>query len=143
MEEASSSTTDNASGSNDDEQYNKDTSRWKMVDEEMEALCDVDFPIFDTSSSAIAQQQQSQSNDDDLSKHHVGKDDGRNSSSTTANNNKPVNDKADEDAIIRCFDLSIKSHIDGIGAVPVFEPDVPPEKNDKESTTTTTSISKK
>ena len=129
MEEASSSTTDNASGSNDDEQYNKDTSRWKMVDEEMEALCDVDFPIFDTSSSAITE-------NDDLSKHH-------NSSSTTANNNKPVNDKPDEDAIIRCFDLSIKSHVDGIGTVPVFEPDMPPEKNDKESTTYTSSIAKK
>ena len=119
MEEAS----DNASGSNDDEQY-KDTSRWKMVDEEMEALCDVDFPIFDTSSSAITE-------NDDLSKHH-------NSSSTTSNNNKPVDVKFDEDAIIRCFDLSIKSHVDGIGTVPVFE-HLPPQKNDNESTTTSSS----
>ena len=106
-----------------------------MVDEEMEALCDIDFPISDKSSSQATE-------NDDLSKHHVGKDDGRNSSSTTANNNKPVDVKVvDEDAIIRCFDLSIKSHVDGIGTVPVFEP-LPPQKNDNRSTPNS-SIAKK
>lgn len=114
MEEASSSNNASSSGSNDNDQHQcNDTSRWKMVDEEMEALCDVDFPIFDKSAKA-------EHHHDDI------KDDGKNSNST---NNKLAGDKVvDEDAIIRCFDLSIKSHVDGSSMVPVFKP-MPPEKN--------------
>ena len=81
-----------SSGSNDDNDGHqcKDTSRWQMVDEEMEALCDVDFPIFDKSAK-------------EAEHHHDIKDDGEKSSST-ANDNKPVgNQVVDEDAIIRCF----------------------------------------
>ena len=117
MEEASSSNNASSSGSNDNDQHQcKDTSRWKMVDDEMEALCDVDFPIFDKSSSAKAE-------------HHYDGKDNVNSSSTANNNNKPAGNKVvDEDAIIRCFDLSIKSHVDGSSMVPVFKP-MPPEKN--------------
>ena len=119
MEEASSSPANNAtssSGSNNNDQHQcKDTSRWQMVDEEMESLCDVDFPIFDKSAKA--------------EHHHDGKDNVNSSSNANNNNdNKPAGNKVvDEDAIIRCFDLSIKSHVDGSSMVPVFEP-MPPEK---------------
>ena len=107
--EASSNNSTSGSGSNDNAE--------RQFFEEMEALCDVDFPIFDKSAKA--------------EHHHDGKKDNGKSSTNAVNNNKPAGNKVvDEDAIMRCFDLSIKSHFGGT-PVPVFDPVPPtPEKND-------------
>ena len=81
-----------------------------------EDLSGINFPIIDNSTTNNHQSSTKISCKDDIKKIN-----GYATSNNT--NNKGV----DEDAIIRCFNISVNSHMNKSGTVEVFEP-MPPKK---------------
>ena len=88
-------------------------------DSDDEDLSGINFPIIDNSTTNNHQLTTKISCKDDIKKSN-GYD---TSNNQITNNNKGV----DEDAIIRCFNISVNSHINNSDTVEVFEP-MPPKK---------------
>ena len=80
-----------------------------------EDLSGINFPIIDNSTTNNDQSTTKISCKDDIKKSN-GYD---TSNNQITNNNKGV---VDEDAIIRCFNISVNSHINKSDTVEVFEP---------------------
>ena len=92
-----------------------------------EDLSGINFPIIDSSRRDQSTTKISCKDDDDIKKSN----DYATSNNQISNNNKGV---VDEDAIIRCFNISVNSHMNKSGTDEVFEP-MPPKKEVVSKTT--------
>ena len=95
-------------------------------DDSDEDLSGINFPIIDNSSTTKDQSTTKISYKDD-----VKKSNGYNTSNNQITNNKKG--VVDEDAIIRCFNISVNSHMNKSDTVEVFEP-MPPKKEVSKTT---------
>ena len=102
-----------------------------MAGDSDEELCDVDFPITDNRRSTT---------DDGLEA--VDRHGGKHNSNEHRVNESVENKVVDEDAIIRCFNLSVDAHVKKRGEVVAFEPMLSPPLKDGEAAATTTSSAK-
>ena len=93
-----------------------------------EDLSGINFPIIDNSSTTDYQQTTKISCKDDIKKSNGYST----SNNQITNNNKGL---VDEDAIIRCSNISVNSHMNKSDTVEVFEP-MPPKKKEVVSKTT-------